>query len=158
MVFTILKGNANLLFFGIPIAIIIVANSVYFFLTIFNIRKRKNNKNQVELRRFARSKIPTDKDVKFYIQIAFILGFTWIIGFFLTSFSSGNENLKILYQILIYVFILLNALIGVFIFFVFLFKKETLNLYLSMLKCIRKTTINTKRTQISSVSSSTGLL
>lgn len=146
------------MFFGIPIALIIVANCVFFVLTVYNIRRRKNNKKHAELRRFARSKMPSDKDVKFYIQIALILGFTWIIGFFLTSFSSVNENLKILYQILIYMFILLNALIGVFIFFVFLFKKDTLNLYLSMFRCVQKPKMSTKRNQISSVSSTTGLI
>ena len=35
------SGTANLLFFGLPIAIIIVVNAVYYFLTIYNIRKKK---------------------------------------------------------------------------------------------------------------------
>lgn len=139
LIFSYLKGKANLLYFGIPIAVIIVVNSVFFFITIYNIRRRKSQQKESNLRRASKSKMPSDKDVKFYIQIAFILGFTWIIGFFLTTFSSSNENLNIIYQILIYLFILLNALIGVFIFFVFLFKKETLRLYVDLIKCVYKT-------------------
>jgi len=69
-------GNANLVFFGIPIALILAVNFVYFTLTIYNIRSQKMKKSN--LRRFSRSKTAADKDVKFYIQIALILGNTLI--------------------------------------------------------------------------------
>lgn len=45
---------------------------MYFTLTIYNIRSQKMKKSN--LRRFSRSKTAADKDVKFYIQIALILG------------------------------------------------------------------------------------
>ena len=88
------------MFFGIPVAVIIIVNSVFFFLTIYNIRRLKTKQKKTDIRRFSRSKTAADKDVKFYIQIGFILGFTWIIGFFLTTFSASYANLKIVYQIL----------------------------------------------------------
>lgn len=128
-------GNANLVYFGLPIAVIIIVNAVLFFLTIYNIRQMKSKQKKNQIRRFSRVKIPGDKDVKFYVQMAFLMGFTWIIGFFLTTFSS--ENVVIL-KILVYLFILSNASIGVFIFFVFIFKKETLILYKILTKRIFK--------------------
>lgn len=143
------------MFFGIPVAVIIIVNSVFFFLTIYNIRRLKTKQKKTDIRRFSRSKTAADKDVKFYIQIGFILGFTWIIGFFLTTFSASYANLKIVYQILTYLFIILNALTGVFIFFVFLFKKETLSLYLNLFSCFKRGSINSSpsRSKNSSVSS-----
>lgn len=125
------NGNANLIFFGLPIALIIIMNAVLLALTIYNIRKAKSNQSKSDMRRISRKKMPGDQDVKFYIQMAFLLGFTWIIGFFLTTFSSDHI---VIMQILVYIFIFLNASIGVFIFFAFIFKKETLELYKKLSK------------------------
>ena len=86
----------------------------------------KRKQKQSHLRRFSRNKLPGDEDVKFYIRMAIILGFTWITGFIMTTFSLANE---IVYQIFIYIFILSNCLCGVFIFFSFVFKKDTKKLY-----------------------------
>jgi hypothetical protein len=82
----------------------------------------KSKQKKSELRRFSRAKLPGDQDIKFYIQMAFIMGFTWITGFVMTTFSLTNQ---VVYQIFVYVFILSNCLCGVFIFFSFVFKKET---------------------------------
>jgi hypothetical protein len=123
------NGRANLIFFGLPIAIIIIVNAIYYFLTVYNIRKKKRTQKKNKLRRFSKVKLPGDGDVKFYIQMAFIMGFTWITGFLLTSFPSNDKKFQIINQILMYIFILSNASIGVFIFFVFIFKRETRNLY-----------------------------
>jgi hypothetical protein len=123
------NGRANLIFFGLPIAIIILVNAVYYFLTVYNIRQKKRTQKKNKLRRFSKVKLPGDGDVKFYIQMAFIMGFTWITGFLLTSFPSNDAKFKIVNQILMYIFILSNASIGVFIFFAFIFKHETRNLY-----------------------------
>lgn len=120
------NGNSNLIFFGLPLAIFIIINCVYYILTIWNIRKMKRKQKQSHLRRFSRNKLPGDEDVKFYIRMAIILGFTWITGFIMTTFSLANE---IVYQIFIYIFILSNCLCGVFIFFSFVFKKDTKKLY-----------------------------
>jgi hypothetical protein len=61
------------------------------------------------------------------------MGFTWVIGFFLTSFSHESSEFQIVNKILVYIFILCNASNGVFIFFVFIFKKEVKALYVKML-------------------------
>ncbi|RNA25555.1 EGF-like module-containing mucin-like hormone receptor-like, partial [Brachionus plicatilis] len=125
------NGRANLIYFGLPIGIIILVNGYFYFLTIYNIRKKKQEQRK-KLRRMSNVKLPGDEDVKFYIQIACIMGFTWIIGFFLTSTSPDSQSsvfIRILFNVLTYLFILLNASTGVFIFFAFLFRKDVINLY-----------------------------
>lgn len=124
------NGKANLIFFGLPIAVIIIINAVFFFLTVYNIRQKKSKqKKSIKIRRFSKAKLPTDQDVGFYIRISGIMGFTWLIGFFLTTLNPENKDHEIVYQILIYIFILLNGSVGVFIFFAFIFKRETKELY-----------------------------
>jgi hypothetical protein len=124
-----------------------VANGVFYFFTIYNIHKskKKQQKNKNELRRFSRVKLPGDREAKFYIQMGCIMGFTWIIGFFLTTFSRSSHNLTnklrfsdIVYLIFTYLFILLNSSTGVFIFFAFLFRKEILAMYVKKLKILKK--------------------
>ncbi len=128
------NGRAVLVFFGLPIMIIIVINAVFYINSIFSIQKLKkeNSKNLNELRRYSKMKLPTDEQVRFFIQMAVILGFQWITGFLMTYFSSDDvENL--FDYIFIYMFILSNASIGVFIFFSFIFKREVKHLILKKL-------------------------
>jgi hypothetical protein len=122
------NGRANLIFFGLPIAIIIIINAFYYFLTVYNIRKKKKKQKKNKIRRFSRMKLPGDEDVKFYIQMAFIMGFTWITGFLLTSFSADDDH-SFFSHLLVYVFILSNASIGVFIFAAFILKPKVRKLY-----------------------------
>lgn len=125
------NGRANLIYFGLPIGTIILVNAYFYFQTIYNIRKKKQEQKK-KLRRMSNVKLPGDEDVKFYIQIACIMGFTWIIGFFLTTTSANSDSsvlVQIIFNILTYMFILLNASTGVFIFFAFLFRKDVIKLY-----------------------------
>ncbi len=92
----------------------------------------KSNQKKSKMRRFSRVKLPGDEDLKFYIQMAFIMGFTWITGFIMTTFLKYYETIEILNNIFIYLFILSNALIGVFIFFAFIFKRDVRMLYLKL--------------------------
>ncbi|CAF0814028.1 unnamed protein product [Brachionus calyciflorus] len=129
------NGMANLLYFGLPIGIIILVNGVFYFLTIYNIRKKKKEQ-KANLRRISKVNLPGDEDVKFYIQMACIMGFTWVIGFFLTTISPNADSplpVEIIFNIFTYLFILLNASTGVFIFFAFLFRKDVINLYKKLL-------------------------
>lgn len=128
------NGMANLFFFGAPIGIIIIINAFFYIITICTIRQKKRTQKTQRIRRFSRVKCPIDNDIKFYIRMAVIMGFTWVIGFFLTTFSSENEEFKIINQILIYIFILCNSSMGVFIFFAFIFKRQIKDLYMSLFK------------------------
>jgi len=94
------NGTANFVFFCIPVGVIIVLNGMFFVLTVCNIRKRKMQQRKNNLRRFSRVKIPGDEDVKFYIQMAFILGFTWVIGF-VQVFIESDINVRNLQIILL---------------------------------------------------------
>ena len=77
------------------------------------------------MRRFSKVKLPADQDLKLYIQMASIMGFTWITGLVLPAFPSN----EILTQIFTYLFILANGSIGPFIFFAFIFRFEVKLLY-----------------------------
>jgi G protein-coupled receptor Mth (Methuselah protein) len=114
------NGHANLLFFGLPILAIIIANGIFFFLTICNIRNKKRIQKKSDMRRFSKVKLPVDQDLKLYIQMASIMGFTWISGFVLQAFPTD----EIFTQIFTYLFILANGCIGPFIFFAFIFRPE----------------------------------
>ncbi|CAF0829549.1 unnamed protein product [Brachionus calyciflorus] len=125
------NGRANLVFFGIPIGLIILANGVYLFLTIYNIRIQKRKLLQNKLRRVSRFKLPGDEEIRFYIQMACIMGFTWISGFLL---ATNTDNNNVLEKILLFLFILSNGFTGVFIFVVFICRKNVKNFYLSLFK------------------------
>jgi len=131
----ITNGNANLVFFGLPIALVLILNAILFALAVFNIRRAKlklKKTDKGETRRFGGGQA---REFKFYVQMAVILGFTWISGFFLTTFPSEQV---VVVQILVYAFILSNGSIGVFIFFAFVFKRDTLALYVRLLRgCLR---------------------
>ena len=153
------NGFASLIFLGIPLAIIIVLNATFFLLTIYNLQKIKRRQKDIKIRRFSKKKIPGDDDVKFFLQIAVIMGFTFFVGFFQTIFDNVIKtfvffsyfkfiwlwvirlNLFVLfihkvifYQILSHIFNLCNALLGVFIFFVFIFRPNVRKLYTNLIK------------------------
>lgn len=112
----------------------------------------KSNQKKSKMRRFSRVKLPGDEDLKFYIQMAFILGFSWITGFIMTTFLKYYESIEILNNIFIYLFILSNALIGVFIFFAFIFKRDVRMLYVKLYR--QKTSKYFSRENSSTISSS----
>lgn len=93
------NGFASLVFFGIPMAIIIGLNAAFFLLTIHNIRKIKRRQRDIKMRRFSKTKIPGNDDVKFFFQIAVIMGFTFFVGFFQTIFDNVSFEHFFFFQI-----------------------------------------------------------
>lgn len=144
------NGRANLLFFGIPIGLIISVNAVYYFLTVFSIRRQKRKQSRNTLRRFSKNRLPGDEELKFYIQMAFIMGFTWISGFLLSHINERN----VLYTIFSYFFILCNGFTGSFIFVAFICRKNVKNMYLNLigLKVDDKSKLNFQKKQAYNVS------
>jgi hypothetical protein len=126
------NGRVNFYLFGLPLLIIIIVNAIFYLLAIYNIRKMKQNSKNSTMRRFSRVKLPSDKDVKFYIQMASILGFSWTIGFFFTTFKINSQH--VVFFVLLYIFTLSNASIGIFIFFAFICRREIWKLYEKRLK------------------------
>ena len=129
------NGRANLIFFGLPIGLIILVNAIFYVVTIFNIQKAKSSQKKMSgdeaMRRFSRFKLPSDGQAKFFIQMATILGFQWISGFIMTTIL--NQQIIIEY-ILVFIFILSNASTGIFIFFSFIFKANIKALLLQKFK------------------------
>ena len=125
-----------------------MANGVFFALTILSIRK-KRRQLEATVRRFSRAKVPTDRDVHFYVRISSIMGFQWAFGFLLGFYdlaasyfeSRAHEIVK---QMFIYAFILLGSSVGLFIFVAFVCKRETKQLYRAFFQGVMR------RTQVAS--------
>lgn len=86
---------------------------------------------QVE-RKFQQKKqvIPGEHDVKIYMRMAVLAGFGWTIGFILFLLPDGNAGFKLyLVTIFKYLFILLNATPGLFIFVVYVCNRRVWALY-----------------------------
>jgi hypothetical protein len=118
------NGKANLLFFGLPIGFIICLNGIFFALTICNIRKMKKKQKSIT-KRASKGKVASDYDIKFYIQMSILMGFTWISGYTITP----QLNHDVITKIFSVLFIISNGFTGIFIFFAFIFSKNVLNLY-----------------------------
>jgi hypothetical protein len=85
---------------------------------------------QVE-RKFQRKKqvVPGEYDVKIYMRMAVLAGFGWTIGFILFALPDGKEGFQYyLVAVLKYLFILLNATPGLFIFVVYVCNRRVLSL------------------------------
>ncbi|CAF3374975.1 unnamed protein product [Rotaria socialis] len=125
--------------FGCPVAIILIINFVFYALTVRSIRKGlKKVRVQVE-RKFQRKKqvVPGEHDVKIYMRMAVLAGFGWTIGFILFLLPDNQQGFKrFLVATVKYLFILLNATPGLFIFAVYVCNRRVLSLYHQLLKDI----------------------
>ncbi len=143
------------LLFGFPVAIILIINFIFYTLTVRSIRRglKKGKiifyfiffwdftfffdivREHVE-RKFQRKKqvVPGEYDVKIYMQMAVLAGFGWTIGFILFLLPDGHEGFKLyLVAIFKYLFILLNATPGLFIFVVYVCNRRVFALYRRLL-------------------------
>jgi hypothetical protein len=101
-----------LIFFGVPLFLLLIVNSIFFVLTVTAIHQvceaSKMATQKTQKRRFV-----------LYVKLALIMGLTWIFGF-LASLTDVKE--------IWYVFTILNSLQGVFIFFGFVFTRKVYRL------------------------------
>ncbi|CAF1066966.1 unnamed protein product [Adineta ricciae] len=122
----------RLILFGCPVAIILLINFVFYTLTVRSIRRGlKKVRVQVE-RKFQRKKqvVPGEHDVKIYMRMAVLAGFGWTIGFILFILPDGPEDFeRYLAAVFKYLFILLNATPGLFIFGVYVCNRRVFLLY-----------------------------
>ncbi|CAF4331119.1 unnamed protein product [Rotaria sp. Silwood2] len=120
------------LLFGVPVAIILIINFIFYALTVRNIRRIRG---QVE-RKFQQKKqvVPGEHDVKIYMRMAVLAGFGWTIGFILFALPDSQQGFQYyLVAIFHYLFILLNATPGLFIFVVYVCNRRVLLLYHGLL-------------------------
>jgi hypothetical protein len=135
------QRQALLVFFAIPVALIICVNIFLFSLTakglITTAEKTKIlNKNSDKVRYYL------------YVKLAFVMGLTWIFGFI-----ASLTDITILW----YPFIILNGLQGAIIFFAFTFKPKVWNLLMDKFGCIRPSKSATTSDIIRSATGSTTL-
>jgi hypothetical protein len=104
---------ANLYFFAIPVAISIIWNAVFFVLIVKGIKTTIDQSQMVESQHQAR------KDLTVYARIAVLMGFTWVFGF-MVPFTS---------YYLMYPFVILNTLQGLYIAIAFGFTRRVRAMY-----------------------------
>lgn len=104
-------GPALLLFFGLPLFLILVCNVSFFLSSAYMIYSTHS------MTRYSASP-NTKRDFRLYARLALIMGLTWIMG--LVAGFANNEALWVL-------FILLNTSLGLFIFIAFTCRKSVLH-------------------------------
>jgi len=112
----IANGNAKLYFFGVPIGLVIIFNTVFFSMTVKAIKETQNQANLANENTSAR------RDFGMYVRIASVMGFTWAFGF---AAPFG-------WVFLAYVFVILNSLQGVYIAIAFALSKRARKLYVKL--------------------------
>ncbi|CAH1797565.1 unnamed protein product [Owenia fusiformis] len=125
---------ANLVFFAGPLALMIVFNIVFYSLTVWKLRQT--------WQQTAKVKSGSENHLDVYIKLFIIMGFTWILGFVAPFVGS---------DFVWYVFILLNALQGAFIFVASVCTKRVLK----SLKCLKQLTRNPTSSSIIRTTSTT---
>ena len=101
---------ALLLYFGVPVAILLFFTTIFFILTVLNIRKTSTS-------HVRKSSDRESHQVKIYFRLFVLIGVTWIIGF--VAAFVHKEALWI-------VFTILNASQGIFIFVSFVLRRQVL--------------------------------
>ena len=132
---------ALLLLFALPLAALLIADIVFYVMTVVSIYKVSKvtemvQQNQSDKTRFL-----------LYVKLSLIMGLTWIFGFIAAS-TDGS--------FLWYVFIILNTLQGLFICLAFVFTQKVLKLLKeTFVKSVRRETDSTKSTVTKRTSLST---
>ncbi|CAH1795336.1 unnamed protein product [Owenia fusiformis] len=108
-----------LLFFAGPLAVMIIFNIVMFSLTVHNLRKSWRDAKSVKTKK-------NENHFDVYIKLFLLMGFTWVFGF-IAPFAEQDG--------LWYIFIILNASQGVFIFVASVCSRRVLR----SLRCMKST-------------------
>jgi hypothetical protein len=103
--------KALIVFFALPLAIILVADSIFFSLTIYAIREASESAKMVAKQEKSRLSI--------YIKLASIMGLTWVFGF-VASMTQVSP--------LWYMYIIFNTCQGLFICITFCGTKKVIKL------------------------------
>nr|XP_054765971.1 uncharacterized protein LOC129272910 [Lytechinus pictus] len=113
------NGFMNLYVFGVPMALSLIFNGILFALVVAGLRKRTNQTTKRKS-----SKLTTEGVV--YLKMSTLLGFTWIFGF-IAAFANVTA--------LLYIFIILNSLQGVYIFIAFICNKRVFKMWQDSCSC-----------------------
>ena len=131
----IVEPKAALASFGCPILIIFFINTILFVLTIHSIKKEAASTKKYVARKVSNTHhhMTGKNDVMVYVRMSTVMGFTWVFGF-TSSIISGvvpslNSSVCITLHTLNYMFDLLNASQGLFLFLAFVCNQRVLNLF-----------------------------
>lgn len=108
----------------------IVFSIVDFFFVLVRVQLEHKFQRKKQVR-------PGEHDVKIYMRMAVLAGFGWTLGFILFILPDNQKGFKrFLVATVKYLFILLNATPGLFIFGVYVCNRRVLSLYRQLLKRI----------------------
>lgn len=134
---------AALVAFGSPMLLILFSNSVMFVKTIYCIRKTLKLAN-IKKRRSSLNHVTGKSDVRLYVRMSTMMGFTWISGLAssIVSAFAGTPTFTIctVLHALSFLFIIFNCSQGLFIFFAFICNKRVRTYYKKLfLRCKTRT-------------------
>lgn len=107
--------NSQLIFFVVPVSLLILSDIIFFCLTVREIYKVNEGSRKIKMTKNNAEK----KRLGLYIKLAFIMGFTWILGFVATLLRN---------TVVWYIFVVLNSLQGLWIFITFVCTAKVMNL------------------------------
>ena len=105
--------RAGLCLLGVPVALSVVFNAVFFLKTLWIVRRTREQTRSVASQ--SRNRVT----FKLYARLAVLMGFTWVFGFLAYLFS----------YYLLYPVVVLNTLQGVYIAVAYLLKSRVKELY-----------------------------
>ncbi len=130
-------------YFGIPLFILLKINIALFSLSVANICKTVASTKIV---RNTSKSVGRKKHLLLYVKLSTLMGLTWIFGF-----AASITN----YEILWYLFIILNSLQGLFICIAFTCNRKVHTLVKTRLSCQRISSSRSSKTKSSLVAPST---
>ncbi|XP_072031878.1 uncharacterized protein [Amphiura filiformis] len=99
---------SNLVVFGGPLLMCLIINCVFFATILWSIHSTKRRTRKLKQERSALENIK--EELSIYVKIATLMGFTWIF-----AFSAAFTGVSALW----YIYIIINSLQGLYIFFAF---------------------------------------
>ena len=136
---------ANMVFFGLPLALAIIANVVLFIRTVAIIQSSSACQQTCSRRKRAFCQL------KLYARMSTVMGFAWIFAFVSACFDPSSTAAIIF----IFIYIILNATGGLFIFVAFTCNRRVYNLYRDWWARRRNQLLRRSSTTADSLSSST---
>lgn len=152
---------AALVAFGSPMLLILFSNCFMFVKTIYCIRKTLKLAN-IKKRRSSLNHVTGKSDVRLYVRMSTMMGFTWISGLAssIVSAFAGTPTFTIctVLHVLSFLFIIFNCSQGLFIFFAFICNRRVRGYYKALfLMCMPSKTpqdlLKSSRISISTITS-----
>lgn len=110
--------TANMIFFGLPLALALIANVVLFIITVTIIRRSSTCHGCTRMQKAL-------CQLKLYARMSTVMGFAWIFAFISACFDPATPA----GMVFTFIYVILNAMGGLFIFVAFTCNRRVCNLY-----------------------------